>query len=48
MGHIKGSLGHDGWYLTQIHIFHSDGVGVAALALTGGDGGGGGGGSGAE
>ena len=25
IGHIKGSLGHGGWYLTQIHIFHSDG-----------------------
>lgn len=28
MGHIKGSLGHGGWYLTQIHIFHSDGRGT--------------------
>lgn len=28
MGHIKGSLGHGGWYLTQIHIFHSDGRGM--------------------
>lgn len=28
IGHIKGSLGHDGWYLTQIHIFHSDGRGM--------------------
>lgn len=28
MGHIKGSLGHGGWYLTQIHIFHSNGRGT--------------------
>lgn len=26
IGHIKGSLGHGSWYLTQIHIFHSDGL----------------------
>lgn len=37
MGHIKGSLGHGGWYLTQIHIFHSDG-GVGGREWKGGSG----------
>jgi len=36
MGHIKGSLGHGGWYLTQIHIFHSDGRGTVEGGREGG------------
>lgn len=35
MGHIKGSLGHGGWYLTQIHIFHSDGRGTMERGAAG-------------